>query len=338
MRRIVLSAGMLALLLQTACVMRTTDSTEVGVVANWFTGVDETIIAPGQTRAFMPFITDWYTFSTETQTLEMTASAGQGDRPGKDDLEFKTRDGNDVGVDVTILYRIDPNKAPHILTTVAVSDSELKEKVVRPMARAIPRDCLNGLTSEEIYTDKKFKAADCAVTELNKVMEPLGLICENVVLADHRFHVAYQKAINDKKIFDQKVNTNRSSADSALREWEANLAKTRGDVEQKIAAENGISEQMKLESDAYFFAREREAQAILAEKQANAQGIQKLNKAMAGSGGRTRVKLKIAQALKGKRIVVLPGGGPGNTSINKLDVNELIENITAREAYTPKKP
>ncbi len=317
-----------------ACEVRTTGSNEVGVVANWFTGVEPEIRAPGQTYFLPAVITDWYTFSTKTQTLEMTAETGKGDRRGKDDLEFKTRDGNDVGVDVTILYRVDPKKAPLILTHVAKSDFEIKEKIIRPMARAIPRDCLNELTSEEIYTDKKFKAAECAVRELNKSLTPLGIICENVTFADHRFHPAYQKAINDKKVFDQQVNTNRSAAENAEREWQANLEKTRGDVEQKIAAKKGEAEQMKLQADAYYFAKQKAAEAILAEKTANAKGIHKLNQAMSGSGGRTRVKMKIAEALQGKRIVVLPAG-EGGASINKLDVNAVIGNIVAREATDP---
>jgi len=333
MMRTTLASLSLATIILSGCVARTPDTNEIGVYANWFTGVSKNVVNPGQTQFLPPLITDWYTFSNTNQTLEMTAETGKGDRKGKDDLEFKTRDGNDVGVDVTVLYKIDTQRAPHILAKVAQSDQEIKDKIVRPMARAIPRDCLNNLTSEEIYTDKKFKASSCAKDELNKAFAPLGLICVDVTLADHRFHPAYQKAINDKKVFDQQVNTNRSATDSAKREWEANLEKTRGDVDQRIASENGKAEQMKLEADAYYFARQKEAEAILAEKSANALGIKKLNQAMAGSGGKTRVKLKIADALMGKRIVVLPAG-EGGASINKLDVNALIENIVAREAYT----
>jgi len=316
------------------CVSHSTGSNEVGVVANWFTGLSQELYAPGQTYFFVPFINDWYTFSTQTQTLAMTAAVTGGDRAVKDDLEFKTRDGNDVGVDVTVLYRIDPQKAPLVLAKVARDDDAVKEKIVRPLARAIPRDCLNELTSEEIYTDKKFKAADCAVVALNKALEPYGLVCENVAFADHRFHPGYQKAIVDKKVFDQQVNTNKSAAESAQREWEANLEKTRGDVEQKIAAEKGKAEQMTLDADAYYFSKQKDAEAILAEKKASAQGIRKLNQAMAGSGGRTRVKLKIAAALQGKRIVVLPAGA-GTASLNKLDVNALLSQTAIHDTIDP---
>jgi hypothetical protein len=41
------------------------------------------------------------------------------------------------------------------------------------------------------------------------------------------------------------------------------------------------------------------------------------------------VKLRVAEALRGKQIVLLPTGGAG---VQKLDVNRLIEAVIARDA------
>ena len=82
----------------TGCSVHATEPGEVGVKVNLLTGLDPDIYAPGGTYFFPPLITDFYTFSTQTQTLTMLADPTAGDREGKDDLEFKTRDGNDVGV------------------------------------------------------------------------------------------------------------------------------------------------------------------------------------------------------------------------------------------------
>ncbi|MEW5851081.1 MAG: SPFH domain-containing protein [Myxococcota bacterium] len=324
-------AALLLVVLAVGCVPYSTAPNEVGVRVNKITGVDSRVHPPGGTYFFAPFITDWYTFNTRTVALEMTAK-GTGDA---EDVEFKTRDGNDVAVDVTVLYHIDPAKAVDILTKGARNDEELREVLIRPLARAIPRDALNGLTSEDIYTSKKFDAAREAVEKLNAVLATYGVVVESVNLGDHRFHGEYQKAINDKKVFDQEVNTNRSAAENAKREWEANLERTRGDVEQSIATERGAAEQSNLEADAYYYAKQKEAEAILAEKEARAKGIRKLKEAMSGTGGRTRIKMKIAEALRGKRIVVVPTSTGSGVSINKLDVNDLIQQSVTREASTP---
>ena len=329
---ILLLAGLLVA--GNGCATRSTEANEVGVRVNKLTGVEQRTYAPGGTYFFFPFINDWYTFSTKTQTLEMTARKGQGDRDEVDDVEFKTRDGNDVGVDVTVLYRVDPQQAVKILERVAVSDEEVKEKVVRPLARTLVRDALNMLTSEEIYTDKKFKAGKAAADALNAAFAPYGLACENVTLGDHRFHPKYQDAIVNKKVYDQQVNTNRSATEAAQGQWAANLEKVKGDVEQQIAQERGAAQQVALAADAYSYSKQKEAEGILAQKTNEAKGIIELNRAMASSGGRTNVKLRIAKALAGKRIIIVPGGGSA-IGMQKIDINELIRTSVAQQAMAP---
>lgn len=313
------------------CSVHTTDSNEVGVRINLLTGLDSEVYPAGGTYFFAPLLTDWHTYSTQAQTLTMVADASQGDRPSKDDLEFKTRDGNDVGMDVTVIYALDPTMAPYVLLHVAPDDATLKERIVRPLARSIVRDVLNELSSEDIYSGKKFEAATRAREALDAALSAYGLRCDNVVLADHRFHERYQQAINDRKVYDQKVNTLKSAAENVKREWEAKLEKTRGEVDMTIAQENGRAQQAMLSADAYFISRQKDAEAILAEKSAKAQGIRKMNEALAGGGGRVMVKRRVAEALKGKRIVVLPGGENG-AAVQKLDVNALLQMYAASTA------
>jgi regulator of protease activity HflC (stomatin/prohibitin superfamily) len=326
----------LAWALSGGCATRSTGANEVGVRVNKLTGVDSRIYAPGGTYFFLPFINDWYTFSTKTHALAMVAQRGQGDRGEVDDIEFKTLDGNDVGVDVTVLYRIDPQKAVHILEKVAVNDNDLKEKVVRPLARSLIRDALNTLTSEDIYTEKKFKAGQAAAEALNKAFAPYGLVCENITLGDHRFHPNYQKAIVDKKVYDQQVNTNRSAKEAAQGQWAATLEKVKGDVEQQIAQEQGVAAQVRLTADAYYYSKQKEAEAIYAQKTNEAKGVLELNRAMASSGGRTNVKLRIAKALEGKKIMILPGG-TGAVGLQKVDINDLIRTAMSQEVTQPSK-
>jgi regulator of protease activity HflC (stomatin/prohibitin superfamily) len=316
-KKILLAAAVLAL--NTGC-FRSTGSTEVGIKVGKIFGQDQ-VVSPGRTVTVIPFLHDWYVFDSKTQTLEMDSSEPN------DELEFKTRDGNDIGVDVTVIYRIDPLKAPKMLREVAPDMDEVRHILVRPLARSIPRDALNELSSEEFY-DSDLRAAkeQIALERLAKALEPYGIVCERVVLGNYRFHKAYQDAIDAKKVADQAVNKNRSSADAAVKEWERELEKTKGEVGQLIAAEKGKSEQVHLQADAYFEAKKLESEAILAEKTANAKGIQKLKEAMSGAGGRTMVKLKIAEALKGKRIVLFPTSD-GAMNLQKTDVNEFMRTM-----------
>ncbi len=134
----------------------TTGPTEVGVrTVKWSLfgnrGVQEEIYQPGGVYFFPAVINDWHTFDTRLQNVEMTHDPKRGDRAIRDDLVFKTIDGNDISLDVIISYRIDPPKAPFILQHIAGSDFELKDNVVRTIARSRSRDVFGELKTEEFY-------------------------------------------------------------------------------------------------------------------------------------------------------------------------------------------
>ena len=300
---------------------RSTGSTEVGIKIGKILGADE-VVAPGRTVIVIPVVHDWYVFDTKTQTVEMKGSENSRQ---DDALDFKTRDGNDVSVDVTVLYHVDPAKAPHVLRHVASDVDEVRTVLVRPLARSIPRDSLNELSSEEFY-DSDLRAAkeEQALVNLRRALDPYGLVCERVVLGNYRFHKNYQAAIDQKKVADQTVNKNRSAAEAAIKEWERELETTKGQVGQLLATERGKAQQVTLQTDAYYEARKLEADAIVAEKAANAQGITKMKEAMSGAGGRTMVKLRIAEALKGKRIVQFPTSDSA-INLQQTDVNRVLE-------------
>ena len=317
----ILVASVIALLgLANAGCFRSTGSTEIGIKIGKLFGGDD-VVDPGRTVMVIPVVHDWYVFDSKTQTLEMDNT------DPNDELEFKTRDGNDIGVDVTVLYRVDRDKAPTLLRNVARDMDEVRHILVRPLARSIPRDALNELSSEEFYdSDLRSQKENLAQERLAKALEPYGLICERVVLGNYRFHDAYQKAIDDKKVADQEVNKNRSSAEAAVKAQERDLETEKGAVGKLIATETGMAQQVHLQADAYFEAKKLEAEAILAEKSANAKGVQKKKEAMSGSGGKTMVKLKIAEKLKGKRIILFPTSD-GAMNIQRTDVNQFLETM-----------
>lgn len=325
---IVLCAGVLV---TTGCVSRSTDETQVGVLVCKIglgcahQGIQEDIYPPGSTTFFAPWIRDWYVFDTKVQNLDMSAKTGEGDRVDRDDLQFKTTDGSDVSMDVTVVWVIDAKSAPALLENVGKNTSEIKEKLVRPMARTLVRDVLNHLDSESIYNaDKRFQGAEDAQKLLAATLSPYGIIVSQVILHEHRFPAEYEKIIHDRKLAEQRAEQLKSEAEAAQQEALRDLEGARGTAASGMAQAQGALNRAKLEADARYYQSQQEAEALLAERDAKSQAIAKRNEALKGSGGRAMVKLRIAQALTGKRIVLVPGGGGGG-SLQRLDVNKLLE-------------
>ena len=317
------------------CTMHSTDSTEVGVLTRKVTffgllgkkGIQEETFAPGATYTFPAFITDWNTFDVALQNLEMVADPAHGDRKGRDDLEFKTSDGNDIAVDVTVAWRIDGSKAAYVLEHVGNSTAQVKDVLVRP-ACSVVRDVLNTMTSEEFYvSDKSFEKAEEARQRLAAVLTPEGIIVERVILGEHRFNPEYEKVIHDKKLAEQTGERMVSEGKAAGQEANRNLETARGEVSQKIAKATGQLDQVKLGADADYYRSQRQAEALLAEKRAHAKGVEKQNQALAGTGGRALVKLKIAESLAGKQIIFLPSGK--GSALQMLNLNELLTRYAA---------
>jgi regulator of protease activity HflC (stomatin/prohibitin superfamily) len=314
------------------CFPHTTGETEVGVRTRKVAflgekGVEARVYPPGSTYFFPPFINDWHVFDTKLQNLEMTFSQLRGDRQGQDDLVFKTIDGNDISLDVIIAYRIEATKAPHILQYVARDDDTLREKVVRTVARSRPRDIFGELKTEAFYVaESRETQANEARQELQRILEPMGIVVEKVLTKDYRFNPEYQKAIEDKKVADQQVEKNKSAQHAALEEYKRKLEEARGEVNKMVADADGQFLKAQIEADVYQEQQELLAKAIQAEGIAEAKGIQEMNNALAGSGGEAIVKLKIAEAIQGKRIILLPVS-EGGMNLKTTDINRLIETL-----------
>ena len=319
------------MILQTGCVFYSTKANEVGVRTKKIglfskQGVEPTVYNPGSTYFFLPFINDWHTYDTNLQNMEMTITETRGDVIGQDDIKFKTIDGNDISLDLILSYRIDPKKAPYILTNVAKNDLELRAKIVRVIARSRPRDIFGGLETEEFYkSELRAEKAEKVKEILNDILNPYGVVVERVLTKDYRFNDAYQKAIEDKKVADQKTEQYKSATKAKEEEYKRKLEEARGEVNKMVAKADGEFEKHKIEADAYYTKQESLSKAIYAEGRAEAEGIRKMNEALAEQGGKVMVKLKMAEALKNKKIFILPSGGAGSMELKTLDMNKLLE-------------
>jgi len=338
---LILAIGTLFICVQGCIVPHSTGETEVGVRTNkiglWDKkGVDDKVYAPGSTYFFMPFITDWHTFDTKLQNLEMTFDV-EGDRNTRDDLLFKTVDGNDIGLDVIIAYRIDPQQAYKIVQFVATDNIRLKEKIIRTIARSKPRDIFGELKTEEFYVaDSREAQARKAKEVLQEIFKPMGIIIEKVLTKDYRFNPAYQKAIEDKKVADQRVEKNKSAQHATMEEYLRKLEEAKGEVNKMVAKVDGDYLKTTIEADAYFEKQKLLAEAIRTEGIAEAKGITEMNKAMASRGGEALIKLQIAEALQGKKIILLPVS-EGGMNLKTTDINQLINTMGVKSLSTKEK-
>jgi regulator of protease activity HflC (stomatin/prohibitin superfamily) len=306
------------------CTPHRTGATEVGVKFNKVTkSLDQ--YPPGATYFFTPFLNDWKTYDVAQRNLVMTADARSGDRQGKDDLRFKTRDGNDIETDVTVRWRVDKSKVADIWKHVAPSTDELEHRLVRPLARTYVRDALNRLDSEQFYNPTlRFQAGADATRRLAEQLQPYGVVVEQVLLGNFSFKDEYQKLINSRKEAEKQAEKLEAQILATKEENKANLQKKIADLTEKLTRANGEYEQAKRAADAYLVQRQQGAQATLAERTATAQGIQRERAALNSSAGDAYVSLQLIEALQKKEIRQIPKLPAGNVIV---DGNKLLQQL-----------
>jgi regulator of protease activity HflC (stomatin/prohibitin superfamily) len=210
---------------------------------------------------------------------------------------------------------------------VARDDVTLRDTIVRTVARSKPRDIFGELKTEAFYVaESRETQSNKAKDALQQILGPMGIVVEKVLTNDYRFNPEYTKAIEDKKVADQQVEKNKSAQHAATEEYKRKLEEAKGEVNKMVADADGQYLKDKIEADVYQEQQQLLAKAIQAEGIADAKGIQEMNNALAGSGGEVIVKLKIAEALQGKRIILLPVS-EGGMNLKTTDINRLIETL-----------
>jgi uncharacterized protein YecT (DUF1311 family) len=199
--------------------------------------------------------------------------------------------------------------------------------VVRTVIRSRTRDFLGVFTTEQFYhAANRNKAAEEAKQGLQQILGEYGIIVEDVNLMDYRFDPAYQKVITDKKIADAKT-TSLTSEQAATLEFNKKLLNDAASEVNKVMADaDGKYQEAVINADAYFQQQTNIAAATIAEGEAEAASIAKMREAMNNVGGQIQVKMAIAEALAGKRIIMVPTTGTA-FNLQTLDLNDILRQL-----------
>jgi len=324
-----------ALLVAAAAGCGVTSSTEVGVRTNLLGVVEkrgaQQVYEPGGVYLVLPLVNAWTVLPISQQNLLMNANPSEGDRPVPDDITFKTRDGNNVFIDVNVMWRIDPRKAGFLVAHVGQSVDEIKERVVRPISRSAIRDLFNEITSEEYYqVTVKNRVAAKAKEQLAKELEPFGVLVDMLQVQQHRFDPEYQAAINAQKQAEADVQMLVERQKNAVVQKQSELEARRSDWIQALEAARGAAGRVRNDADGYFQTQTNRAKAVVAEGQAEADGVRKEAEALSKLGGDAYVKMQVAKQFAGKRILIVPG-----SNVSTMDVNGMVRYLLGRSAQEP---
>jgi len=269
-------------------------------------------------------------FPVRLQVLELSNSRSEEDLEGHrigPGVNIQTSEGYAVQLDLTVLYRIaDPLK---VMQTIGPGRL-FEDSAVIPRAQQDLRRALGELDAEDFYRgDKRVQKARAAQQALEAELKDKGIEVVQVLIRRYTYDQRYQQAIEQRKIQDQTVYKNEAEAKSASAAAAKNKIVAEGAAAVQVELARGEAEVKKLEADADLYRRRKAADGDLLVKLAEAQGTELENQALRGAGSENMVGLRMADALRGTRLIVLPTDGEG--AMNPLDLKTLLKRFDVKE-------
>ena len=91
-------------------------------------------------------------FDIQTQNYTMSSVHSEGDVQGDDAIRVLSSDGLEVMIDLSVLYKVDPAKAPFIMQNIGM---DYVDKIVRTVARTAIRDNAVAYPAVDLYSTKR---------------------------------------------------------------------------------------------------------------------------------------------------------------------------------------
>ncbi|PLX20886.1 band 7 protein [Candidatus Parcubacteria bacterium] len=176
------------------------------------------------------------TMSIRTEEYTMSVTQGEGKISGADAITSLTKEGLSVDLDMTVLYRVQEEKASDIYKNVGLN---FENKILRPSIRTSIRDVIAQYEAKDIYSEKRQEAAEKIKENLIADLEPRGIIVEDVLLRNVALPANLANAIQEKLQAEQEAQKYEFILQREEKEKERKIIEAEGQRDaQKIINES----------------------------------------------------------------------------------------------------
>jgi regulator of protease activity HflC (stomatin/prohibitin superfamily) len=195
----------------------------------------------------IPFVQRVETYSIARATYTMATSTGEGSVQGDDSIQARTKDGQQVFIDASVIYSVDPSKLVNLHITWKHT---YQDNVVRPVARAAIRDAVAQYGVEEIVSTKRAELEDKISTSIDQGLETNNLKMVQFLLRNIRFSDEYAAAVEQKQIAEQQAQQAKFVVESKKQEAEQARQVAQGQADAAVIAAKGAAEARVIQAEA----------------------------------------------------------------------------------------
>jgi regulator of protease activity HflC (stomatin/prohibitin superfamily) len=236
------------------------EPTQVAVVFNTISGELGEPRRAG-THIVVPVLQAATIYPIEQQQYTMSGLPAEGIVQGNDAVRGRTSDGQEVFMDITVIYGVDPAKA----NTVHIRwQNRYQNDLVRPTVRGLAREVVSRFRADEIFGEQRTAVED-ALEELMRVrMDEEGFILTDLLIRDVTFSQAFTDSIERKQIAEQQAQEAAFRVQEEQQRAEQVRVRAQGDRDAQIARAEGEAQAIVLRAEAQAKALELVSQQLAA--------------------------------------------------------------------------
>lgn len=249
-------------------------------------GYREQALQPGL-RWILPFLESVETYPISRQTYTMSIAHQEGQIKGDDSIFARTSDGQEVTVDASVIYAVDPDQ---VVQVHIAWQRRYADELVRPLSRGVIRDAISQYGVEEVYSSQRAQMTEQIRTDMAQKMQENGLLLVDFVLRNITFSPEYAASVEQKQIAEQLAEQARFVVEQRKQE-----------AEQARQVAQG-------QADASVIQAEGQAEARIIQAQAESQSLQVIATAVADNPDLLQY-LYITKINPGVQVMMLPSEG-----------------------------
>lgn len=198
-------------------------------------GYREAALQPGL-NWIIPFFENVRTYRISRQTYTMSIASGEGQVQGDDSVTARTSDGQEIYIDASVIYSIDP--AQVVKVHIEWQD-RYSDELVRPQARGIVREVISQYGVQDVITNKRVAITQEINDTMRRKLGENGLLLEEFIVRNITFSKDYAASVEQKQIAEQQAQQARLTVERKKQEAEQARQEAQGRADAAVIEAKG---------------------------------------------------------------------------------------------------
>jgi regulator of protease activity HflC (stomatin/prohibitin superfamily) len=195
----------------------------------------------------IPYFESVVRYPIARQTYTMSIAPTEGQIQGDDSVAARTSDGQEIFLDASVIYAIDPSKVVQVHIDW---QNRYTTELIRPLSRGVIRDAVSQFGVEEVVSTKRFELQQFITENLFASLGNNGLILTDFVLRNIQFSPEYAASVEQKQIAEQQAQQAAFVVEQRRQEAEQARQVAEGQADAAVIRASGNAEARLIEADA----------------------------------------------------------------------------------------